>query len=176
MYARDILSGLRCVQPQLCCKPIRYSKCMESPKFYDKQESKEKIEPVYTALFIKDLDSLTSQFPPRHENVFGHHSTIAFKPGSLDGIEVGAEQTIKVIGRVSDEKGDALLVENPKSTNEHPHITLSCAEGVKPFYSNELIQKAMAANSVEYFNPPVEIDVVEGYFDGKQDVIAPMTE
>ncbi len=131
----------------------------------------EKIKPLYTALFVNDISSLLNKYPPKHGKKFGHHSTIAFKPGSLDGISVGEKLTMKIIGRVSDEKGDALLVENPKSTNNHPHITLSCAEGVSPVYSNELIEKAITSNTVEYFDNPEEIDVTEGYFDGKKDVL-----
>ncbi len=136
-------------------------------------ESKEKIKPNYTALFVKDISSLVQKFSPRHSRIYGHHSTIAFKPGSLDGIDVGAETKIKIIGRAQDEKGDALLVENLKSKNKYPHITLSCAEGVSPVYSNELIENAMASNSVEYFTEPIEIDVVEGYSDGKNDIVTP---
>lgn len=79
---------------------------------------------------------------------------------------------MKIIGRAQDEKGDALLVENKKSSNAHPHITLSCAEGVSPVYSNELIEKAIATNTVEYFQEPVGIDVIEGYSDGKQDIVS----
>ncbi len=135
-------------------------------------ENKEKVSVMYTAEFVKDIQALLAKFPPKHERVLGHHSTIAFKPNSLDGISVGEESSMKIIGRVFDEKGDALLVENIKSTNKHPHITLSCAKGVSPFYSNELIEKAVAAGTVEYFSNPIEIDVVEGYFDGKKDVLS----
>lgn len=114
---------------------------------------------------------MIAQFPPKHGKVFAHHSTIAFKPPTLDGVEVGKETPLNIIGRVSDEKGDALLVENLKSNNGHPHITLSCAEGVSPVYSNEMIEKAIAAGQVNYFESPVTIDVTEGYFDGKADVV-----
>ncbi len=80
---------------------------------------------------------------------------------------------MKVIGRAWDEKGDALLVENAKSSNKYPHVTLSCAEGVSPVYSNQLIEEAVASNSVEYFKNPEEINVVEGYSDGEHDVVNP---
>jgi hypothetical protein len=133
-------------------------------------ESIEKIKPLYTALFITDITALTNTFKPRHPKVFGHHSTIAFKPDSIAGIDVGAESKIRIIGRAHDERGDALLVENPKSNNLHPHITLSCAEGTSPFYSNELIVRAIENNTVEFYEPPIEVDVVEGYFDGTNDI------
>ena len=126
---------------------------------------------VYTAEFVVDKNELLKKFPPKHERVFGHHSTIAFRPNSLDGIEVGKKSQMKIVGRIFDEKGDALLVENVKSTNENPHITLSCADGVSPVYSNELIKKAIESKSIEYFDNPEIIDVIEGYFDGKNDIV-----
>lgn len=131
----------------------------------------EKINILYTGYFVKDIPALTSQFIPKHEKVLGHHSTIAFKPGTLDGTEVGTDVALKVIGRVSDEKGDALLVESPKSNNKHPHITLSVAKGVSPVYSNEMIENAFTNGTVELFPEPIIIDTTEGYFDGKQDIL-----
>lgn len=127
---------------------------------------------IYTAQFVRNIPALLAAFPPKHPKVFAHHSTIAFKPSDLDGIELGKETVIKIIGRVTDEKGDVLLVENIKSNQKYPHITLSCAEGVPPMYSNELIEKAVASGTVEYFAEPYEIEVAEGYFDGKNDVTA----
>ncbi len=134
-------------------------------------ENKEKIFIMYTAEFVKDVQNLLKKFPPKHKKVFGHHSTIAFKPDNLDGIEIGKETIMKIIGRAYDEKGDALLVENLKSKNEYSHITLSCSEGIPAVYSNELFKKAALANTIEYFSNPEEIEVIEGYSDGKKDII-----
>ena len=126
---------------------------------------------IYTALFVDDMRLLTQLFKPVHKNVLAHHSTIAFRPGSLNGIEVGKKQEMKIIGRVTDGKADALLVENPKSTNKHPHITLSTMKGVPPTYANEMIDTAKQEHILELFHEPTVIDVTEGYFDGEQDVI-----
>lgn len=134
-------------------------------------ESREKPKVLYTAFFVKNISQLTEQFQPKHKKVYAHHSTIAFKPATLDNVELGKETSLKIIARITDEKGDTLLVESPKSNNAHPHITLSCAEGTSPFYSNEMIEKAFATNKIEYLSSPVHIDVVEGYFDGKKDVV-----
>ena len=142
----------------------------EVPRLLNNAESKEPVNLYYTALFVKDIPSLLERFSPKHSKIYGHHSTIAFEPSSLDGINVGAK--IKIIGRVHDEKGDALLVENTKSNNTYPHITLSCAEGVSSVYSNQLIERAMGSNSVEYFSTPEEIDAVEGYSDGENIIIS----
>jgi len=134
-------------------------------------ESEPKITVVYTAEFVKNQKDLLEKYPPKHPRIFAHHSTIAFKPGNLDGIDVSKESSMKILGRVFDEKGDALLVENPNSNNENPHITLSCAEGVSPVYSSELIKKGLETGIVEFFEEPQEIIVVEGYFDGKKDCL-----
>jgi len=122
---------------------------------------------VYTALFVDDPDLLRQTFEPVHKSVYGHHTTIAFRPSSLSGIEIGKKQTLKVIGRVIDDKGDALLVENTRSENKFPHITLSTVKNVPPVYSNDMLKEATAKHLIEYFNEPIEIDVTEGYFDGE---------
>ncbi len=58
-----------------------------------------------------------------------------------------------------------LLVENKKSVNSNPHITLSTAEGIDPFTSNAEIKKAREEGNVIAMNNSVE--VTEGYFNGK---------
>ena len=78
----------------------------------------EKPKAVYSALFVKDIQGLLASFPPKHSKVFASHSTIGFLPTSLDNIEIGRVGTLKIIGRATDEKGDALFVENPKSKNK----------------------------------------------------------
>lgn len=124
----------------------------------------------YTAVFV-DTQEVVNIFAPKHENVFAHHCTIKYKPDNgTEDIEVGSQQYIKIIGRASDEKGDVLLVENKKSKNKFPHITLSCAPEVKPFYSNELLEKAHQNNTITMFENPVIIQGVEGYVthDGEE--------
>lgn len=133
-------------------------------------EQKEKPTAVYTALFVKDTMKLIEKFTPRHEHVYGHHSTIEFMPDTIEDLEVGKESQLKIIGRASDEKCDVLLVDNPKSKNTHPHITLSCIEGVRAVYANELLASAIEHNTIEVFDEPVLIDVVEGYNDGEKDI------
>jgi hypothetical protein len=122
---------------------------------------------LYTALFIPDKEVLLSRFSPRHSKVHAHHSTIEFKPSSLNGVQLGTKHMIKIIGRAFDDKGDALLVENPLSKNEFPHITLSCVPGISPVYSNDLLRKAHTEGTLEYFNEPIEVEMVEGYSDGQ---------
>jgi len=125
-----------------------------------------KIDIAYTAEFVQDVQDLLNRFPPKHKKIFGHHSTIEYKPDSLDGIEVGKESSLKIIGRAHDEFGDDLFVENPKSKNEYPHITLSRGENAPPLYSRELFKKAIESNTMEYFADE-KVKVIEGYSDGK---------
>lgn len=124
----------------------------------------------FTALFVKDSQDLLKRFPPKHAKVFGHHSTIEFWPENLEGIEAGKEYKIKIIGRAWDEYGDDLLVENTKSKNEYPHITLSRGENAPKLYSKELFKKAIESNNIEYFNNEY-VEVIEGYSDGKDIII-----
>lgn len=136
----------------------------------EKEREKKKININYTALFVDDIEGLKKLFPPMHEKHYYHHSTIAYRPKSAEGLEIGRKHKLKIIGRAHDEKCDALLVVNVKSNNEHPHITLSTTKDTSPVYSNELIKKAIENNSVEYLENTLTIDTTEGYFDGK-DVI-----
>ncbi|MCF7833656.1 MAG: hypothetical protein K9L98_00840 [Candidatus Pacebacteria bacterium] len=124
----------------------------------------------FTALFVKDVEGLLKRFPPKHKKVFGHHLTIEFDPEGLGGVEVGKEYSIKIIGRAYDEFGDDLLVENIKSKNKYPHITLSRGENAPKLYSQILFSKSDEENHIEYFNDE-KVDVVEGYSDGKNDII-----
>ncbi len=120
----------------------------------------------FTGLFVKNIEDLLKRFPPKHEKIFGHHSTIEFEPSSLDGVEIGKEHSIKIIGRAYDEFGDDLLVENTKSKNKYPHITISRKEGAPPLYSKTLFEKAISSNTIEYFEDK-EVKVVEGYSNGE---------
>ncbi|MEI6144365.1 MAG: hypothetical protein WCP91_02090 [Candidatus Berkelbacteria bacterium] len=140
---------------------------MEKPEI-----NEERMKGVYTALFVADIESLKAQFPPKHSGVFLHHSTIEFQPFNLDDVNIGEHTTIKILGRAHDDKGDALLVENSRSKNKYPHITVSCADGVPPVYSNELLEKAITDGSIEIFDSPYEIEVIEGYSSGGKDFIS----
>ena len=127
---------------------------------------------IYTALFVDDTAELFRLFPPVHKNKYGHHMTIAFRPKDLEGIKIGRQSELKIIGRVVDGGADALLVETNLSNNQFPHITLSTAEGVKPQYSNDMLATAEREHLIEYFNEPTMIAVTEGYFDGQNEVKA----
>lgn len=125
----------------------------------------------YTGLFITDPKKLCDIFPPKHVHIFGHHATLKFNPEDFSSIEVGRKSKLKIIARIYDDKGDALLVETDRSEKQYPHITLSCAEGVRRSYSDEMIQSAFQEKTINFFEKPIEIEVVEGYFNGEKDII-----
>lgn len=113
---------------------------------------KNKIEIPYKKLLMIQIildgssrAQLLSSFPPMHPNVFAHHITVAFKPSVEQAArlaeECGREVDINIAGEASDENCQAVLVSGVDSNNKMPHITISCADGVKPVYSNELLEK-----------------------------------
>ena len=90
---------------------------------------------LYTAQVVNDPQSLMNKYPTTHPNKYYHHSTNRFGKQPFDNRE-GEEMTLHIIGRLITDKVDALVVENPNSVNEIPHITLGTATGVKPVVSN----------------------------------------
>lgn len=124
---------------------------------------------VYYGLFVDNSSLLKSMFPPIYPNVYYHHSTIEFRPKNLDEMELGKKIKLPIIGRITTNDVDALLVDNPKSKNKYPHITLSTAEGVSPVKSNEAFEQH--PDKIEMFKAPKFIDVTEGYFDGSKAII-----
>jgi len=122
----------------------------------------------YHALFVDNVSKLKGMFPPVHPNTFYHHSTIEFRPKNGDNIELGNKVNLPIIGRITTDQVDALLVENPKSKNKFPHITLSTAEGVSPVKSNNAFDEN--PDKIEMFKTPIFIDTTEGYFDGSKAV------
>lgn len=107
--------------------------------------------PAYIGLFLtpSSREALLSYFPAIHPNVHADHLTLVFMPDEQDMKDflpvLGSIFTIHVIGRHADEKGQAVEVARgsiPQCKNEFPHITISCANGVKPVYSNELLKTA----------------------------------
>lgn len=116
----------------------------------------------YIALFVDNPEKLLEMFPAKHRKVFAHHSTIWHRPTSTEGLEIGKKSMLKIIGEAHDEKSFALLVESSRSKNSFAHITISCAEGTRPVYSNELFEKASKDGSLNLFDDPFFIEVTEG--------------
>jgi hypothetical protein len=119
--------------------------------------------PIYSAIFV-DENQLKQKYPPKLKNEYYHHSTIEFKPTEISNIEIGKETNLKIIGRLTTNKVDVLLVENALSKNKYPHITLSTSDGIKPFESNSEI----VANLDKITPLNDNIKGIFGIFDGKQ--------
>lgn len=82
-----------------------------------------------------------------HPTVHAHHHTIRFGCKEEDAKPLlGRRVTIKVTGIASDHAGQAVRVEEIPGLpyNRQPHVTISCAEGVAPAYSNILLATAGA--------------------------------
>lgn len=99
-------------------------------------ESFERGGKIHFSYVLINKDELLNKYNQVHENLFSHHSTIEYKPKNIKGLEVGKQINLKITGRLTNDKLDVLLVDNPYSKNKYPHITLSTAKGVKPVASN----------------------------------------
>ena len=104
----------------------------------------------YLAVVLSEesVAKLKDAFPPVHPVVHCHHMTVAWRPSEqvLEEYEhlLGKEFDLCVYGYATDDKGQAVRVVPPFNLaveNNHPHITLSCAEGVGAEYSNELLER-----------------------------------
>jgi hypothetical protein len=109
---------------------------------------------LFTAWNVINPDRLHEFYGVVHENKFGHHSTVVYGEQKFDLREAQLTSLV-VIGRLTTEKVDVLLVENDESNNEHPHITLSTAKGVKPFESNREIENNIS--KVKFIEDSVDV-------------------
>jgi hypothetical protein len=126
----------------------------------------------YHALFVNDSKSLMDFFPPIYDDIYYHHSTIQFEPKSTDNIEIGKVTKLKIIGHLTTTKMDILLVENPKSTNLYPHITLSTILGTPPAESNSEIK-----NNLDKIKPvSLVIETIEGIHNGNSVITSVYTQ
>jgi hypothetical protein len=94
---------------------------------------------IFTANNVDDVEALEQKYPSKLPNKFYHHSTNKFGKQAFDSRE-GNKEKLHIIGRLTTDKVDVLVVENPNSENKISHITLATAEGVKPFESNRELE------------------------------------
>ena len=126
----------------------------------------------YHALFVNDSKSLMDLFPPIYDDIYYHHSTIQFEPQSTDNIKIGKVTKLNVIGHLTTSKVDVLLVENNKSTNQYPHITLSTTLGTPPAESNSELK-----NNLDKIKPiSLVIDTTEGIHNGNSVITSISTQ
>jgi energy-coupling factor transporter ATP-binding protein EcfA2 len=85
------------------------------------------------------------------------HITIKYFGGVIDpewfvdhARKIGQIIPLHITSLVFDDFGAALVIEKTfPCANEHPHITLATAKGIKPVYSNELLQKTSDVSVVK---------------------------
>jgi hypothetical protein len=124
---------------------------------------------VYTGIFLtpKGKNELKKHYDGIHPNKYGHHITIEFGAKQQDK-EHGETVSLKVVGYAKNDDAEAVVVELPKNIkikNKTPHITISTANGIKPFKSNELLEKGY--DKIKPFN----IEGIVGYSDGNNEII-----
>lgn len=103
---------------------------------------------------MESVARLVSHFSPTHPNVYAEHMTIVFNPTEEQEQQLvpycGKQVNFTVTGYAEDDKGQAVVVSGvDRLGGGIPHITISCADGVKPVYSNTLLSKG--------YNPVKEI-------------------
>lgn len=113
---------------------------------------------IYTGIFLseQDRENFLKIFTPRHSNVFADHVTLCFRPSPEQVAVVQALMTshqdqsvwLEITGHAEDDKGQAVSVRFADLTshgvevkNSIPHMTVSCANGTSPVYSNELLAR-----------------------------------
>lgn len=126
---------------------------------------------VYIGFFIDEESrkKLLEVFPPKHGTVHADHVTLKFKPSDTDieRFELFRKKSglLVVTKEFSDDKGQCVeVVGMPELDHAQTHhITISCADGVKPVYSNELLKSGTGKGvfplvlSGEYDSYPREV-------------------
>lgn len=110
----------------------------------------------YVAVVLDEQSVAVLQGMAVHSNVHCHHLTLSFRPSDEEWAKdyatiEGQTLELSVVGIAADDKGQAALVALPLGIackNANPHVTISCAEGIAPKYSNDLIAAESAAGRV----------------------------
>ena len=124
-------------------------------------------KPTYTGVFLDHAshERLVSWWDehvkvPLHAKTFAHHMTIKFRPTAeeIEALPLGEQATLHVVGWAADDKGQAVLVapQGIESVKQHPHITMACAPGTSPVYSNDLL-----AHGVTHVSGPTLTGTIE---------------
>jgi hypothetical protein len=146
------------------------NKIIKLGKYFEVKLAAKVKKPIYYAVFLTDkshsdllkwwVDVVNI---PILDQPFAHHMTVKFKPTEEDVIAfspiIGQEVKLQVVGYAADDKGQAVLVNSElKSNNANPHITISCATGITPVYSNELLSSGLTT-----INGPTLIGVFDSF-------------
>ena len=113
---------------------------------------------LYVGVFLTEdsKTKLLEMSPSGHENVHAHHYTVWFYRDEpkldFDSVPWGKMVDLKVTAFAADAKATAARVE-PVSwapPRAHPHITISTDEGIKPFYSNTMLDAGMTEIEADF--------------------------
>ena len=103
---------------------------------------------IYWAILLTKTskDLLLEKCKPSHPNIYAEHITVVFNPTPEQDKtlikQIGMSVIIAVTGVGADDKGQAVVVAGDRARRLGggiPHITISCSDGTKPFYSNKLL-------------------------------------
>ena len=99
---------------------------------------------MYIGIFFDKsvFRKLEMEFGFDFPNHYAHHVTLwhSSDKNPMPEIDYGKEVSVVVTGVVADEYAQTLVVDIPFQIRKIPHITMSTASGVKPYYSNRLLQ------------------------------------
>lgn len=135
-----------------------------------KEHIAKKLKVLYAAVFLYDneqrklLEWWEREVGPLLSKKYGHHMTLAYRPDVefISSLTLGKEVELEVIGYGADEKGQAVKVLAPVSTNNDiPHVTIA-TDGTPPSHSN----KVLASSLTTIKGPKIRGKI--GYFNGKE--------
>ena len=95
---------------------------------------------IYRAYMVDNVARLQERYPSALPQKFYDHSTVTYGLQAMDDRE-GQRKQLHIIGRLTTDKVDVLVVENPESHNQYAHITLATVPGVKPVEANAELEK-----------------------------------
>lgn len=120
------------MEEALSLKRIVYLGSFLTPE--GKEQLRRFIRPVHPNLH---LDHVTLHFGLNHDTLKNDYSSM-----------LGKVNKLRVTGRAYNDECDALIVDTTfPSKNAYPHITVSTADGIKPFKSNALVQAAQIGDA-----------------------------
>lgn len=111
---------------------------------------------IYSGIFLtpESREHLLKAIPAMHPQVHAGHVTLVFRPTAkhLEALEahIGKVVGVRVVAAASDERGQAVRVVPPAALvvaservvdRRALHVTISCAAGISPVYSNELLAR-----------------------------------
>lgn len=124
------------------------------PKSYGRRDG-------YIAAIISQSAAARLSALAVHPDIYCRHMMAAYRPDATAwerfGNLVGQSRGLTVVGIAQDERAQAVLVTGCPSENEHPHITVSCARGVPPAYTIQMVARAVAEGRVQSLDLGVRV-------------------